>query len=314
MARRSSRRPGAKAGTPLPELPTAIDTGVVEVVRDRTDPWLVTVVVNGVPSSALDLTDPTWLDFEYMQHMAAATDLLPPGPLTAVHLGAAACALPRRTEAVRPGSRQLAVDPDARLLALVREWFDLPRSPRLRLRAGDGAAVLAGLPDASADVVVRDAFAGDVTPEHLTTVGFVEQVARVLRPGGLYLANCADRPPLALARAEAATTAAVLDGVAVVAEPALLKGRRYGNVVVVGQRLREGRAPVDLGDLERAVRRLPAPATVLHGAAFRAFVGTAPVRQDDERAAPVSGATPSTDEAQVRADGPARPGGPSDPA
>lgn len=314
MGRRGGARGGGRPRREpvqdrLPERPVAIDTGVVELVRDRTHPWRVTVVVNGVPSSALDLVDPTWLEFEYMQHMAAVVDLLPPGPLVAVHVGAAGCTLPRWLDTRRPGSRQLAVDPDARLLTLVREWFDLPRSPRLRLRPGDGAQVLAGLPDASVDLVVRDAFAGDVTPRHLTTVAFVRQVARVLRPGGVYLANCADRPPLTLARAEVATTAAVLGDVTLVAEPAQLKGRRYGNLVVVGRHTREP----DPAALDRALRRLAVPAHALRGAELAAFARGARVIEDDGGAAPGTGAAPQEVEGRLRAGGPSRPAGPSDP-
>lgn len=260
----------------LPVGPVATSSGTVELVRHPDDPDAVTVLVNGVPSSHLDLADPTWLEFEYMQHMAAVLDLLPAGPLDAVHLGAAACALPRRIEAVRPGSRQIAVDVDEALLRLAREWFALPRAPRLRLRAGDGRAVLEALPDASADLVVRDAFAGDATPAHLSTVEFVAQVRRVLRPGGVYLANCADRPPLALARAELATTGTAFR-TALVAEPGQLKGRRYGNLVVVGTDA--GGPAVDGAALARALRALPVPATVLAGDPVRSFVaGAAPLR------------------------------------
>ncbi|WP_225754147.1 spermidine synthase [Actinotalea sp. Marseille-Q4924] len=247
-------------------------------MRHPGEPDAVTVMVNGVPSSHLDLVDPTWLEFEYMQHMAAVIDLLPAGPLDAVHLGAAACALPRRVEAVRPGCRQLAVDVDAELLRLAREWFGLPRAPRLRLRTGDGRAVLAGLPDASADVVVRDAFAGDRVPDHLTTVEFVAEVHRVLRPAGVYLANCADRPPLARARAEVATAGTAFR-TALVAEPGQLKGRRYGNLVVVGTR--EDGPALDEPALARALRALPVPATLLSGGALRSFVaGAAPLRDE----------------------------------
>ena len=109
---------------------------------------------------------------------------------------------PGRSTPSAPGSRQLAVELDTVLPELVRGWFDLPRSPALRIRAGDARAELSRLPDASADVVVRDVFAGDTTPDHVRTREMVAQVARVLRPGGVYLVNCADRPPLAGARAE----------------------------------------------------------------------------------------------------------------
>ena len=192
--------PHAAAARALwPTGPLPIPTGTVELVRDPDDPDGVTVLVNGVPSSYLDLADPTRLVFEYMQQMAAVIDRVGDagGPLDVVHLGAAGCALARAIDAERPGSRQLASSSTPSLPELVRGWFDLPRSPALRIRAGDARAELSTLPDASADVVVRDVFAGDTTPDHVRTREMVAQVARVLRPGGVYLANCADRPPLA---------------------------------------------------------------------------------------------------------------------
>jgi len=194
--------------------------------------------VNGVPSSYVDLDAPDHVGFEYLEIMLAVLDVLVQGPLSVLHLGAAGCSLARAVDAGRPGSRQVAVDVDTTLLTQVRDWFDLPRSPALRLRAGDARAVLSASHPASRDVVVRDAFAPDVTPQHLTTAEFTGQVARVLRPGGVYLANVADGQPLDRARREAATAREVFgeQNVALVAEPSVLRGRRYGNLVLVAVR------------------------------------------------------------------------------
>nr|WP_240643938.1 fused MFS/spermidine synthase [Antribacter gilvus] len=286
-----------------------IDTGTAEVVRDPDHPERVTLHVNGVPSSSLDLDDPGFLDFEYMQQMAAVVALLPGGPLRVLHLGAAGSAFARHVEHERPDSRQLGVDLDSRLLELVRAWFALPRAPRLRLRADDAGRALASLPDESYDVVVRDVFAGDSTPGHLVGSGFAAEARRVLRPGGVLLVNCADRPPLTIARREVATLAAVFGPdaagqgrLAAVAEPAVLKGRRYGNVVLaavralpepeeattaapgtsaaVGQRRGTGDATgtaLDLREpaLGRALRTLAVPATLLVGDEATRFAGTA---------------------------------------
>ncbi len=261
---RRSRRASAATGAPLPDGEVTVSTGTVRVQREPgTDQ--VTVYVNGVPSSSLDLADPTWLEFEYMQQMATVVDRLRPGPLDALHLGAAACALPRWLDAVRPGSRQLAVDIDAELVRLVRAWFPLPRAPRLRLRVQDARAAVASLPDASQDVVVRDVFAGTSTPAALTTVEFAADVARVLRPGGVYLVNCADRPPLIGAKAEVATLRRVMGDVALVAEPGVLRGRRYGNVVIVGVPARDAGPNLGSADLARALRSLPVPVRLVHG-------------------------------------------------
>ncbi len=257
-----------------------IATGTVELVVDPDDADAVTVLVNGVPSSHLDLADPTRLVFEYMQQFAAVVDRFDDTgrPLTVVHLGAAGCALARWVHATRPGSQQVAVELDVTLPELVRGWFDLPRSPALRIRAGDAREQLATMADGSADVVVRDVFSGDTTPSHVRTLEFTRDVARVLRPGGLYLANCADRPPLTTTRAEVATLAQVFADVAVIAEPALLRGRGYGNVVLAGT---DDGAVLPSAALERAIRSLPAPARLLHGDEARAFRGAAPPLLDE---------------------------------
>lgn len=257
-----------------------IASGTAELVVSPDGPDAVTLMVNGVPSSHLDLSDPTRLDFEYMQQMAAVLDALPghPGaPFRAVHLGAAGCTMARWVHARHPGARQIAVDLDGKLVALVRDWFDLPRSPALRLRTGDARAELATLADASADAVLRDVFAHERTPEHVTTVEFTREVARVLRPGGVYLANCADRPPLAQARAEAAALGEVFATTGAVAEPGVLRGRRYGNLLLVGT------DDIDLLDdpaLARVLRSLPVPARLLTGEDLASFVGRAPAPHD----------------------------------
>lgn len=267
----AARRPAR-----LPSDPVAIATGTAQLVVDPDSPDLVTLLVNGVPSSCLDLGDPSYLEFEYHQQMAAVLDRLAPGPLRALHLGAGACTLARWLDDARPGSRQLAVDIDAVLVGLVREWFTLPRSPALRLRVADARDALSSQPDGSWDVVVRDVFDGNVTPGALTTRGTAEQVRRVLRPDGVYLVNCVDRPPLTLARAEAATLAAALGPVLVIAEPGVLRGRRYGNVVLAA-----GRGDLDLAALGRALRTLPVPARLLDPDDAAAFARSATPIEDD---------------------------------
>jgi spermidine synthase len=283
------RGAAAGRGTPAalratwPDAPVEVPTGTVEVRPDPDHATGATLLVNGVPGSYLDLEDPGVLAFEYMQQMALVIEVVDPGsPLDVVHLGAGGCALARALDATRPGSRQLAVELDTRLPELARTWFGLPRAPALRIRAGDAREQLERLADASADVVVRDVFAGDRTPAHVTTLEMAQHAARVVRAGGVYLVNCADRPPLALARSEVATLAAAFADVAVVAEPALLRGRGYGNVVIAAA---HDETLLAVAGLARAVRALPAPARLLHGDELRAFVAGAPVLRDPVPAA-----------------------------
>lgn len=265
----------------LPEPPVgvhSIDTGTAEIVRDRTSPHAYMLLVNGVESSHLDLDDPAWLDFEYLRWMAAVIDahVATDVRISALHLGAAGCSLARHLIAERPDSHHLAVEIDAALVRGVREWFALPSAPSLRLRAGEARAVTQTLSAASRNVVVRDVFAGARTPRPLTTLEFTASVRRLLRPGGIYLLNCGDLPTLDLARSEAATVAAVFPQVAITADPAMLKGRRRGNVVVAGSD-----TPVGGPGLARRLLGGAVPASLWDDARVRAFARHAKPLRDE---------------------------------
>ncbi|WP_062465059.1 spermidine synthase [Demequina soli] len=208
----------------------AIATGVAEL-RDEPD-GTTFLWVNGVPSSPLD-PDPGFLAFEYMRHLSAAVDAWGPPPrMLALHVGAAACAFPRHLAHRLPDSGHIAVDVDATLPELVRAWWDLPRAPRLRIRAQDGLDAVTTRRDASLDLVVRDAFAGDATPATLASPEWWAQAARVLRPGGLVLANIGTRPGDRTAAADVAAAAEAFGSTLAIGEHAVLKGRRRGNVVL----------------------------------------------------------------------------------
>lgn len=243
--------------------------GMVELRRDNDG---VMVLIDGIESSHLDLDDPTHLVFEYMQQMITVLELThgERERLSAVHLGGAGCALPRAIDALWRQPRQLAVELDAELAAGVRQWFDLPRAPRLRIRVGEARSELTTMATGSTDVLVRDAFQGRVVPPHLTTTEFTDQVQRVLRADGLYLANLADSPPLPSARREAATVSSVFEHVVVIAEPGVLKGRRYGNILLAASQ-----SPVHRVGLARALRTLPAPAAVIPEDSLTDFIAGA---------------------------------------
>ncbi|HEX6887867.1 MAG TPA: fused MFS/spermidine synthase, partial [Candidatus Nanopelagicales bacterium] len=240
--------------------------------------WLL--LVDGTQQSHVDLADPSRLVFEYMRRLGHALDLLPAGPLRVVHLGGGAMTLARYVSHTRPRSRNLVVESDAALVGLVRETLPWPREHSIRVRIADARTALDGLPAAASDVVILDVFADARTPGSLTTLEAFGQVRRVLDPGGTALANIADSAPLAYARRYLAGMLAMFPIVAVAAEPAVLRGRRFGNLTIVAQ----GRAaqPVDLVALTRRCAGDPWPARVLHGAELRAFVGAHPPFDDED--------------------------------
>lgn len=269
-------RPPRRGAEPLPTEPVPTALGTASLRREPGAPHQVTLLLDGTESSFLDLDDPTHLEFEYMQQMVVVLDATrPAGPVRALHLGAAGCALPRALEARRPGSTQLAVELDEVLAHLVREWFDLPRAPRLRIRTGDARAVTAALRDGGWEVVVRDVFAAGRVPAHVRTLEAARQVHRVLTPGGLYLVNLTDHPPLPQAKAEVAALQEVFADVALVADPAILRGRRYGNVVLAASD-----APLPVDAIARELRRLPLPVRLVHGEELTALRGTARPERD----------------------------------
>jgi spermidine synthase len=124
-------------------------------------------------------------------------------------------------------------EPDGEVTAVVRARLPLPPRSKIRIRTIDGRAGVAALRDASADVVVLDAFAGGRVPRELTTVEFLTDVGRVLRPTGVFVANVADGLSLAYSRRLAATVRTVLPQVLVSTTGG--KGR-FGNVVIAGAR------------------------------------------------------------------------------
>ena len=230
--------------------------GAAEFERDGS---LVTVVLDGQPQSAVDLDDPERLDFEYVQHLALCLDTLAgDGSLRVTHVGGAGLTLARWVHHTRPGSPQVVLEPDAALTEAVRRELPLPRGHRIRVRPLDGAAGIAGLRDASADLVVVDAYAAGRVPPELSTVEWFGEVGRVLAPGGLLLANVADEPGLRYAARVAAGARAALGHVAFVGLHEVLKGKRFGNLVLVGSA-----RPIDLWTLRRATASAVLPTGVL---------------------------------------------------
>ncbi|MFI6272177.1 spermidine synthase [Micromonospora zamorensis] len=254
-----------------------VDTGQAELVPDpdRAGSW--TLLLDGAPQSHVDLTDPTHLEFEYVRRLAAALDLIAPAgePLRVLHLGGGALTLPRYVSATRPGSTQRVSEVDGALVELVRRVLPWPSDTRLRVRVEDARAVLTSTRDASYDVVVADVFAGARTPAHLTSVEYAAEVARVLRPAGWYLANLADGPPLRHARAQVATVRSVLPQACLVGDAAVLRGRRYGNLVLVA-----GRVAPPVPELTRRAAGDWFPGRVVAGDELDRFAGGSQVVRD----------------------------------
>lgn len=248
--------------------------------ESRTRPGAWTLYVDGTPQSHVDLEDPEWLGFEYVRRIGHAVDLVRPAgePITAVHLGGGAFTLPRYVIATRPGSRQQVVELESDLVDFVREHLPLPRGAQVRVRHGDARDVLAKLPaglHGAVDLAVVDIFSGARTPAHVTSAEFYERVAPLLAPGGILAVNVADGAGLAFARSQAATLAHVFAHLAIAADTSMLKGRRFGNVVMYAS---DGELP--FASMPRRLASDPSPAKLVEGDELVRFIAGAPVVTD----------------------------------
>jgi spermidine synthase len=274
-----------------PAEPAAAHTrsGLARLLPDTDHPAAYLLTVEDTPQSYVDLDDPAHLEFEYIRRLAHIADLAFPDatPVDALHLGGGALTLPRYLAHARPGSRQLAIEIDTTLTEFVRAHLPLDKRARIRVRAADARQALTTMKPATWDLIISDVFAAARTPSHLTSIEYVQLAAAALRESGVYAANLADGAPLRFARAQAATIAAVYPYRALIAEPGVLRGRRFGNLVIAASR-----HPLPLAELTRKSAADPFPARVLAG---------------DELTQWTAGATPVTD--ATAADSPEPPPG-----
>lgn len=193
------------------------------------------LVLDDLRHSYVDLDDPTHLGFWYTRRFAEVVDrLAPDGPIDVIHIGGGALTVPTYVQTTRPDARQTVFEIDDELVDLVIDEFDRSTGPGtgVEVVAGDARQSLRGVADGSVDVVIGDAFGSRAVPWHLATLEFTTDVARVLRPGGLYTLNVIDGADLAFLRAETATISNVFAHVTVVLSGGAAQGR-LGNAVVV---------------------------------------------------------------------------------
>lgn len=272
----------AVLATALVAVPGRCDVDTVyycaSVRADPADPDVRLLVLDDLNHSAVDLTDPAYLQFAYTRRFADAIDVaFAPGvPLDTVHVGGGGFTMPRWLAATRPGTNSTVLEVDEGVVELGRRELGVAEIPGVDTRIGDARSLLAALPASSADVVVGDAFGARSVPWHLATTEFAADVHRVLRQDGIYVLNVIDHDPWQLLAAEVATLAHKFPHVALLVRPEQLAPGGGGNAVVVASDL-----PIDVTALaERAAVR-GEPASVLDAAAALRFAGDAPVLTDD---------------------------------
>lgn len=243
----------------------------------------VTLWVDDFPQSHVDPADPGLLAFEYLAHLGTITDTLAPAGerLRVTHIGGGALTLPRYVEHTRPGSPQIVLEPAESVTELVRRELPLPRGHRIRVRPVDGRRGLADIASASADLVVLDAFAEGSVPAELTSAEAVGELRRVLAAGGAAALNLPDDPARRYLTRVLATLAAAFGELAIIATHDVLKGRRFGNYVVLAGDI------LPIAELAAGVARSPFPSGVWGPPRCRLLAASAsPLTDADALASP----------------------------
>jgi hypothetical protein len=245
----------------------AVDTIVVRhgdliVERDPARPTGRLLRQGDMDSSYVDLADATHLEFEYMRW--ARIVLRATRARHVVHVGGAACALPRALAAEWPEGRQEVCELDPEVLEIARTHMGLRRAPGLKVRQVDGREFVAAQADGAFDAVVIDAFLGARIPRRLITVQALADVARV---APLALVNVVDDRAHRVVHTVAAGLLRAYPRVSCL-------GGRVGNTLVVGSR---DELPLDRISAEAAGDSAPAHLTEPAAVATLA-AGAAPLR------------------------------------
>lgn len=254
------------------------------LVPDRAYARAFTLRVGRTDQSYVDLDDPRRLEFDYVQQMAAVIDGLaePAERLRVIHIGGAALTLPRYVAATRPQSAQLVLEPDVELTAFVRTHLPLPARSGIKVRGVDGRRGIAELRDGYADLLIVDAFVGPQTPAELTTTEFLTDARRALSDAAVTILNLTDRGPLGYARRVLAGLAEIFPATLLMAESSTLKGRRFGNVILVGSA-----RPLPMGEIAARAGRAAFPYRVLHGPRLtQLLAGARPFTDNDAEPSP----------------------------
>ncbi|MCW2831818.1 MAG: spermidine synthase [Aeromicrobium sp.] len=256
----------------------------IEIVPDRARPSAYSLTIDGTDQSYVDLDDPTRLEFDYVQRIADVIDIHRAAghPLRCVHVGGAGLTLPRYVAATRPTSAQVVLEPDERVTSLVREQLPLPRRSGIKIRPVDGRAGVAALRADFADVIVVDAFDGAQVPAELGTAEWFADLARVVVDDGIVLVNLADRAPFAYVRRVVRGVLGSFGQVMISAEPATMKGRRFGNVLVVAAQV-----PLPWEALARRAASSPFPYRVVPPReVVEKLAAKTPFTEDDSQRSP----------------------------
>lgn len=255
------------------EYETAYHCAIVEV--DETNPTGRTLLLDRLRNSYVDVEDPTHLEFRYIGLMAdIIAEEAPDGALNVVSIGGGGFTMPGYINHTRPGSTNTVLEIDSKLVEIGREHLAL--TDDIDVIVDDARTSLRDVADNSTDVVVGDAYSGASVPWHLTTVEYVEEIGRVMKPDGVYVLNVIDYNDRDFVRSEARTLGEVFPEVVLFAPESYISGNGGGNYILVASD-----DPIDVDVIESRLRQRGSSENGIEGADLDAFIGDGFVLTDD---------------------------------
>ncbi len=220
---------GATADSPC-EFESAYFCG--RVVVDEDDASVRYLILDTLRHAAVDLDDPTNLEFRYIRLITDVINSTSAGAIDTLHVGGGGFSVPMYLEATRPGSYNHVLEIDDVLLDVARDELGFVTGPLMEVTIGDARLGIDDFADDSFDVVVGDAFGGQSVPWHLTTTEFIAKIDRVLRDDGVYVMNIIDGDENRFAEWEVATLLDNFAHVAAIIPPGGIDARPRNQILV----------------------------------------------------------------------------------
>lgn len=153
------------------------------------------LVLDNLIHSINDLNNPLYLDYEYIRiyDEFVRWKISRGGSLKSLFIGGGGYTFPRCLEIMHPQAEIDVVEIDPEITKVVHDYLGVPKNTRIRSFNEDGRwFVMNSQEKGKYDVIVGDAFNDLSIPYHLTTKEFAGQMAALLKPDGMLMANVID--------------------------------------------------------------------------------------------------------------------------
>jgi spermidine synthase len=164
-------------------------------IRGNSGNPLESLVLDHLVHSYTDLTDPLYIEYEYirMYEEMVRWQAMKRKSFRALFLGGGGYTFPRFIEAKYPQAEIHVVEIDPEITRVVKKYLGVSENGRIRSFNEDGRWFVMNCEEKGTyDFIFGDAFNDLSIPYHLTTKEFAMQLKSLLKPDGILMANVID--------------------------------------------------------------------------------------------------------------------------